>query len=179
MSLEDTHMARFGPRQSLRQRWQALTRKWTHRFGMAWNEWFGELDIRKRRQCYPNVEPLESRNLLNSVSIMSTTQSVHEYDGTVTISVNGVGDGHSTFSVNYSTTDGTAVAGTDYSAVSGTLTFVAVTSTIQTFTVPIIDEGDGSDAQEQFTVTLSSPSNCTISNGSDTIKILPGLSTSW
>jgi uncharacterized delta-60 repeat protein/uncharacterized repeat protein (TIGR01451 family) len=43
-----------------------------------------------------------------------------------------------TVGVNYQTTDGTAVAGVDYQAVSGTLTFPQA-ETFQTFTVPILN----------------------------------------
>jgi hypothetical protein len=65
-----------------------------------------------------------------------------------------------TVTVNYATANGTATAGSDYTATSGTLTFnPGVTS--QTISVPIINdtvvEGD-----ETFTVTLSGPVNATL-----------------
>ena len=60
--------------------------------------------------------------------------------------------------VSYSTSNGTATAGTDYTAKSGTLTFTSSAAGSQTFTVQTtedkIDEGTG----EIFTVTISSPS---------------------
>ena len=60
--------------------------------------------------------------------------------------------------VNYGTSNGTATAGTDYTAKSGTLTFTNAAAGSQTFTVQTtgdtIDEGTG----EIFTVTISSPS---------------------
>ena len=60
--------------------------------------------------------------------------------------------------VSYATSDGTATAGTDYTATSDTLTFTETAAGSQTFTVQTtedtIDEGTG----ETFTVTISSPS---------------------
>ena len=64
----------------------------------------------------------------------------------------------SDLTVSYGTSDGTATAGSDYTAKSGTLTFTRTASGPQTFTVSTtedsIDEGTG----ETFTVTISSPS---------------------
>ncbi len=62
--------------------------------------------------------------------------------------------------VDYATANGSAVAGSDYTARSGTLTF-APGSTSQTFTVPIT--GDLLDEpNEQFFVNLTNPTNATI-----------------
>jgi hypothetical protein len=58
-------------------------------------------------------------------------------------------------SVNYSTADGTAVAGTDYSTVSGTLVFTNGIGT-NTFNVPIINNSQV-NGNRTFTVQLSSP----------------------
>ena len=58
-------------------------------------------------------------------------------------------------SVNYATADGTAKAGTDYSATSGTLTFSNGVAT-QTFTVPIINNG-AVTGNHAFTISLSNP----------------------
>jgi uncharacterized repeat protein (TIGR01451 family) len=65
--------------------------------------------------------------------------------------------------VDFATTNGTAVAPGDYTAGSGTLTFAAgVTS--QPITVPVA--GDALDeANETFTVTLTNPGNATIADG--------------
>ncbi len=71
---------------------------------------------------------------------------------TVTLS----GAGNSQYTVDYASTDGTATAGSDYTAVSGTLTFAAgVTS--RAFTVSVT--GDTMhEANETLTVTLSNAS---------------------
>jgi len=61
-----------------------------------------------------------------------------------------------TVSVNYSTQDGTAVAGADYQAVTGTLVFTN-NETVKTFLVPIVDD-NLAEGDESFTVSLSGPS---------------------
>ena len=72
--------------------------------------------------------------------------------------------------VSYSTADGTATAGSDYSARAGTLTFAAG-ETSKTITVPIL--GDSAvEANETFAVTLSSASGAAIGHGSATGTIL-------
>jgi hypothetical protein len=58
-------------------------------------------------------------------------------------------------SVQYATADGTAIAGVDYTATSGVLTFTAGTSQV-TFNVPIIDRGLTS-GQTVFTINLFNP----------------------
>ncbi len=73
-------------------------------------------------------------------------------------------------SVNYATSDGTAVAGSDYVAASGTVTF-PVGSTAATITVSIA--GDVvSEPDETFQVTLLAPANATINRGQATGTIL-------
>ena len=72
----------------------------------------------------------------------------------------------STVTVNYSTANGTAIAGTDYTAVSGVVTFTpGVTS--QPINVPILGNTIF-QANRQFTVTLSSPSGGGSSLGTST-----------
>ncbi|MBI5674697.1 MAG: DUF4214 domain-containing protein, partial [Nitrospirae bacterium] len=65
-----------------------------------------------------------------------------------------------TVTVNYATADGTATADSDYTAVSGTLTFNPGDMS-KTINVPIIND-TAVEGNENFTVTLSSPSNATI-----------------
>jgi hypothetical protein len=65
--------------------------------------------------------------------------------------------------VNFSIADGTAVAGSDYQAQSGTLTF-APGETTKIITVQVI--GDRlAEPNETFSVNLSSPNNATIADG--------------
>ncbi|MEM7769445.1 MAG: Calx-beta domain-containing protein [Cyanobacteria bacterium P01_A01_bin.37] len=63
--------------------------------------------------------------------------------------------------VNYSTANGTATAGSDYTPVNGTLTFNPNTTT-QTITVPIFG-GDVVEADETFFVNLTNPVGAPVS----------------
>ena len=67
-----------------------------------------------------------------------------------------------TITVDYATTDNTALAGTDYTAVSGTLTFNPGVAA-QNILVPIIGELVDED-DEAFWVNLSNPTNATIAD---------------
>ena len=62
----------------------------------------------------------------------------------------------SALTVDYATADGSAQAGVDYTAVSGTLTFQAGESS-QTVTVTVLDDSHN-DTEETLTLTLSNPS---------------------
>jgi hypothetical protein len=75
--------------------------------------------------------------------------------------------------VNYATADGTAVAGTDYQAASGTLTF-APGQTSQTITVNAIGNPLYAPTRT-FTVNLSSPSGAGIAQGQGTGTIVSSL----
>lgn len=68
----------------------------------------------------------------------------------------------STVTVQYSTSDGTATAGSDYTPASGTLTFAAGVTTQQVHVVINADTDD--EADERFTVTLSNPTGATLAD---------------
>src|SRR5262249_12649091 len=74
--------------------------------------------------------------------------------------------------VNYATADGTAVAGTNYTAATnGTLTFGPGVTTA-TIDVPILDSGSQT-APLTFTLTLSNPEAATLSRSQATRTIAP------
>jgi flagellar biosynthesis protein FliQ len=65
--------------------------------------------------------------------------------------------------VNFATADGSATAGSDYTAVSGVLTFAPGVTT-QLITVPVL--GDTlSEPNETFFVNLTTPTNATLADG--------------
>ena len=108
---------------------------------------------------------------LPTVSIADT--SVTEGDSgttaaTFTVSLSAASA--SPVTVNYTTANGTATAGTDYTASSGVVTFPAGT-TVQTITVPVIGE-TAIESDETFTVTLDTPTNATLSRSVATGTIL-------
>jgi hypothetical protein len=69
--------------------------------------------------------------------------------------------------VQVATANGTATAGSDYSAVSQTLTWNSGDALTQNFSVPVIGDTNPEGA-ETFTVTLSSPTNATIADATAT-----------
>ena len=88
-----------------------------------------------------------------------------------------------TVTVDYATSDGTATAGTDYTAASGTLTFDAGT-TSKTISVSIADD-ETDESDETFTLTLSNAAGAdlgtstatgTITNRAVVVETTPTLS---
>jgi hypothetical protein len=79
--------------------------------------------------------------------------------------------------VNYTTADGTAVAGTNYTAASGTVTIPAGL-TSQTILIQTLDDGVVA-ANKTFTVNLSNPVGGTISRGQGTDQTIEGDSTKF
>ena len=71
-----------------------------------------------------------------------------------------------TVTISYKTKDGTAVAGSDYTAMAGTLRFEPGDTT-KTIRVPTVDD-DTPEETEAFTVELSAPSGATVADGTGT-----------
>ncbi len=92
------------------------------------------------------------------LTLSSATASVSEGDSgskQLDFTVNLSGTATSTVTVNYTTADGSATAGSDYTAASGTLSF-AVGETSKTISVPVLGDTTA-ETDETFTLTLSSP----------------------
>ena len=68
--------------------------------------------------------------------------------------------------IQYATSSGTAASGTDFTAASGTLTFVA-NETSKTVSVSTLDDSLDEE-NETFTLTLSSPTNATLDDATAT-----------
>ena len=71
-----------------------------------------------------------------------------------------------TVTVDYATADGTATAGSDYTATSGTLSFAAG-ETQKSVSVPVLDDAHD-EGSETLTLTLSNPSGAYLADGSAT-----------
>lgn len=90
------------------------------------------------------------------------TYTANETDGSVTITVQRVvglaGSPGGAESVDYTVGGGTAVAGTDYTATSGTLFFLPTDPNTKSFTIPILNPGTVGGSVTT-TITLSNPTN--------------------
>jgi uncharacterized repeat protein (TIGR01451 family) len=101
-----------------------------------------------------------------ALSIADVSQSEGNVAGTMVFTVTLSGSTSLPVSVQYATANGTATAGSDYTATSGTLTF-APGVTVQTISVPVT--GDITfEPDETFTVTLSNPTNAVLTRAAAT-----------
>lgn len=98
------------------------------------------------------------------------TRTVEEGNGII-IRVNRTGGQTGAASVNYATANGTATAGTEYTAASGTLNWADQEFGTKTFTVTTISTG-GDDSGKTFTATISSPTGATLGTPATTTVTL-------
>ncbi len=92
-----------------------------------------------------------------AIALGSATYSVNENGGSISIPVSRTGGTSGAVSVKFSTSDGTGVAGTDYTAVTQTLNWAAGVSSTQNVSIPILDRGLTSGSKT-VNITLSSAS---------------------
>ncbi|HEX8492539.1 MAG TPA: Calx-beta domain-containing protein [Pyrinomonadaceae bacterium] len=91
-----------------------------------------------------------------SLQLSSSVYSGSEGAGAIQFTVTRTGDSSGAVSVSYATTDGTAAAGIDYTAATGTVTFAEGETTAKTVTIPIANDGLD-EADEAFNLLLSAP----------------------
>jgi glucose/arabinose dehydrogenase len=107
----------------------------------------------------------------NTLSFSEPAVTVSEGIATATITVQRSGDVSGTASVNFATSNGTAIAGSDYTATTGTVTFEPNQVT-RTIAVPITNDALG-EGNETFNVTLSTPVGAALgSQNTSTVTIL-------
>lgn len=112
--------------------------------------------------------------ILNDDSAMNfsaSRYSVSEGNGAATITVRRVGSKIGAASVDYATHNGSAVAGSDYTASSGTINFAAGDNSPKTFTVPIIDDTTA-EPNETVNLTLSNPIGTTLGGRSTAVLVI-------
>jgi hypothetical protein len=96
----------------------------------------------------------------------SAAYTVNETSATATITVTRTGATNTQVSVNYATSNGSALAGQDYTASSGTLTFLA-NDIAEPFTVPITVDSTV-ETDETVNLTLSNASGGAVLGSPDT-----------
>jgi hypothetical protein len=100
--------------------------------------------------------PLLAAGEAGTLRFSNSAYSVNESAGFKAITVTRVAGDVGVVSVSYATSNGTAVAGTDYTATIGTLTWVNHQDGPQSFLVPITDDS-ADESEETVHLTLSSP----------------------
>jgi hypothetical protein len=96
-----------------------------------------------------------------TVQLGAATYSVGEAAGSVTITATRTGGAYGAAAVNYATSDGTATAGSDYTAANGTLNWASGDSAAKTFTITILDDTT-KESSENLGVTLSGATGATL-----------------
>jgi hypothetical protein len=118
-------------------------------------------DVNKKytRDRDPNANGIELKlvrpdlNQFGNLALSAATSSVAENAGAVTMTVNRISGSSGSVSVNYATSNGTGIAGTDYTAASGTLTFADGVAS-RSVPVTIIDDAV-TDGNKTFTIALN------------------------
>ena len=91
-----------------------------------------------------------------ALQFSNATYSVNEDGGNASVSVTRTGGSAGAVSVSYATSNGTATAGSDYTAASGTLNWLDGDATTKSFTVPIVNDALV-EGNETVNLTLSNP----------------------
>ena len=103
--------------------------------------------------CYPEGPKIVITDISfdedvgNAVFTVTQTRASHGYSWLF-------GYIHVPFTVDFETVDGSALAGSDYTATSGTLTFTGELGNVQTISVPIANDGVPENAEE-FTIRFT------------------------
>ena len=108
-----------------------------------------------------------------TIGLTAGTAAVGEGAGTLTATVSRTGGSAGAQSFSYATANGTAVAGTDYTATAGTLSWAAGDAASKTFTVPLLNNNKWtSPTTRTFTVTLAKVTgDATVGTTAQTVTI--------
>ncbi|MFZ6801429.1 retention module-containing protein, partial [Undibacterium sp. Di24W] len=114
-----------------------------------------------------NISPAAGTGTITESTLITVSISgpgdVNEGAGTVSYTISLSAASQLPVTVNYGTSNGTALAGSDYSAATGSITF-APGETSKTITVSIINDSIF-EGPENFNVSLSAATNATIATG--------------
>ena len=120
----------------------------------------------------PLLEELEKRIVFSAVQYTLTNYQVKETSSAAVVTVQLDVPYPLPITVDYSTSNGTAIAGTNYVATSSTLTF-APEQLCQSFQVPILVGRHPGESSETVNLALSNPSNVGLgANATATLTIL-------
>ncbi len=102
------------------------------------------------------TQTLYGANVWDFADITTSDRVVQHTAGSIAIAVNLYAENEFPVRVDYTTLDGTALAGTDYTPTFGSLTWAANDYGTQYVTVPVLENYTG-DASKQFALKLSNP----------------------
>jgi streptogramin lyase len=108
--------------------------------------WFTEFDASQIGRLAPP----------GALQFSAASYSVNESAGTATITINRIGGSDGVVTVQFTTSDGSALAGTDYTAVTQTVTFADGDTTPKTVDIPILQDLLA-EGNETINLTLSDP----------------------
>jgi hypothetical protein len=98
-----------------------------------------------------------------SLEFTQAGYSVNESGAQVTLSVSRTGGAIGQATVDYATQNGQAIAGTDYSSATGTLTWADSDTADKTFSVSILNDTN-TESAESFSIALSNPQGASVGN---------------
>ncbi len=98
-----------------------------------------------------------------SLEFTQAGYSVNESGAQVTLSVSRTGGAIGQATVDYATQNGQAIAGTDYSSATGTLTWADGDTADKTFSVSILNDTN-TESAESFSIALSNPQGASVGN---------------
>ncbi len=101
-----------------------------------------------------------------------STYTVDEAAGTVTLTVTRTGGSSGAASVNYATANGTATAGSDYTAKNGTLNWADGDSASKTFAVTILNDSS-TEGSESFSASISGATGATLGSPTSATVTIP------
>jgi uncharacterized repeat protein (TIGR02543 family) len=101
-------------------------------------------------------------NPAGEVGFSSETYTVSEGSGSAVITIDRNGGTMGAVSVDYATSDGTAIAGADYTAALGTLSWADGDGNSKTFNVPLTDDSAHEDFVETINITLTNTVSATM-----------------
>lgn len=96
-----------------------------------------------------------------SVGFGEALYSIDEGSGNLTLGVELAITSAAPVSIDFRTSDGTAIAGTDFTATNGTLSWAALETGLKTVVIPITDNALD-QADHDFRVILTNPVNCVL-----------------
>ncbi len=106
-----------------------------------------------------------AENPAGELTFNGASLTANESDGSAVITVDRIGGSTGAVSVDYATSDGTALAGVDYTATTGSLNWADGDGSSKTISVPIINDSEHEDFFETITLTLTNTVGATIADG--------------